>query len=112
MAADVENILKNATRFRREIGDELHDRLTEKIYTDAGQIAARAVVQSGQSKSFDFNQKLDLILTSRIWGFPLMLLMLSVVLWLTIAGANVPSALLSDLLQGTVYNALHGLANF
>jgi len=36
--------------------------------------------------------------------------MLAGVLWLTIAGANVPSALLGDLLQGTIYNALHSLA--
>jgi ferrous iron transport protein B len=40
-----------------------------------------------------------------------MLLMLTGVLWLTIAGSNVPSAMLADLLQGTVYNALHNLAN-
>ncbi|MGI8641922.1 MAG: nucleoside recognition domain-containing protein, partial [Pyrinomonadaceae bacterium] len=37
--------------------------------------------------------------------------MLSVVLWLTIAGANVPSAMLADFLQGTIYNALHNFAD-
>jgi ferrous iron transport protein B len=37
--------------------------------------------------------------------------MLMTVLWLTIAGANVPSAMLADFLQGTIYNLLHGFAN-
>ena len=111
MAANTENILETATRFRREIGDNLHDKLTEAIYTDAGQIADRAVSRDRKAKLFDFDRKLDGILTSRVWGFPLMILMLSVVLWLTIAGANIPSAMLADLLQGTIYNALHSFAN-
>ncbi|MGI8495542.1 MAG: nucleoside recognition domain-containing protein [Pyrinomonadaceae bacterium] len=111
MAAGTEEILNTAARLRREIGDDLHDRLSMAIYADAGRIAARAVNHSGNTKVFDFNQKLDRVLTSRLWGFPLMILMLSVVLWLTIAGANIPSALLSDFLQGTIYNALHNFAN-
>jgi ferrous iron transport protein B len=41
-----------------------------------------------------------------------MILLLTVVFWLTIAGANIPSAMLGELLQGTVYNLLHGFANF
>jgi ferrous iron transport protein B len=111
MAAEVEKILETANRFREEIGDDLHDRLTASVYADAGQIVARAVVRDENNKSFDFNQKLDRILTSRLWGFPMMMLLLAGVLWLTIAGSNVPSALLGDLLQGTVYNALHNAAS-
>ncbi len=107
----VENILEQAAVLRGSIGDDLHDRLTTAIYADAGQIADRAVARSGKSASQSFDQKLDRVLTSRIWGFPLMLLMLTVVLWLTIAGANVPSAMLADFLQGTVYKALHSLGN-
>lgn len=40
---------------------------------------------------------LDRLLTGRATGIPLMLLLLTGVLWLTIAGANGPSGLLSDL---------------
>ena len=108
---NAENILEQAAGLRRELGENLHDRVTAAIYTDAEQIADRAVIHQGVSATQSFDQKLDRVLTSRIWGFPLMLLMLMTVLWLTIAGANVPSAMLSDLLQGTVYNALHSLAN-
>jgi ferrous iron transport protein B len=39
-----------------------------------------------------------------------MLLMLAVVLWLTIEGANVPSAMLFELLLGKIYPLLKGLA--
>ncbi|HLM60934.1 MAG TPA: nucleoside recognition domain-containing protein [Pyrinomonadaceae bacterium] len=106
-----ENIIEQAAALRRSIGDDLHDRVTAAIYADAGQIAERAIARQGESANRSFDQKLDRILTSRIWGFPLMLLMLTTVLWLTIAGANVPSALLADFLQGTIYNALHSLAS-
>ncbi|MBP3361617.1 MAG: ferrous iron transport protein B [Clostridia bacterium] len=44
------------------------------------------------------DRKIDRLLTGRLTGVPLMLLLLGLVLWLTITGANYPSALLSDLL--------------
>ena len=46
---------------------------------------------------FDFDRTLDRLLTSRWLGFPLMGLILAGVFWLTIAGANVPSAMLAEL---------------
>lgn len=39
---------------------------------------------------------IDRILTSRLTGFPLMLLLLAVIFWITISGANYPSSLLAD----------------
>jgi ferrous iron transport protein B len=109
--ATAESIIEQAAKLRRELGEDLHDRLTGAIYAESGDIAARAVSSAEKPANQDFNQTLDRILTSRIWGFPLMLLMLMIVFWLTIAGANVPSALLGDFLQGTIYNALHSFAN-
>ncbi len=102
-------ILETAARLRREIGGNLHDKLTEAIYADAGAIADRAV--STGEKAGNLEQTFDRVLTSRLWGFPLMILLLMGVFWLTIAGANVPSAMLGELLQGTVYNALHSFAD-
>ena len=46
------------------------------------------------------DRRLDQILTSRAAGIPVMLLLLGLVFWLTIAGANGPSRLLSHLLLG------------
>ncbi|MBZ0287086.1 MAG: ferrous iron transporter B [Anaerolineae bacterium] len=109
-ASNVNQLLKTAESLRKDIGDEFHDRLMESIYIDAGQIADRAVTRDGQRARFDFDRTLDRLVTSRVWGFPLMLLMLMGVFWLTIAGANIPSQMLADFLLGTVYNALHSLA--
>ncbi|MEY3701236.1 MAG: Ferrous iron transport protein, partial [Gemmatimonadota bacterium] len=60
------------------------------------------------------DQRLDRWLTSPATGLPLMVAMLALVFWLTIAGANVPSAMLADLLVdrghawlGTVATAWH-----
>ena len=49
---------------------------------------------SGRAAIWD--QRIDRIVTSPIFGLPLMLLILAVVFWLTIAGANVPSAMLAS----------------
>lgn len=42
--------------------------------------------------------KIDKILTSKLFGIPLMILFLSIILWLTITGSNYPSVVLNRLL--------------
>lgn len=104
-------ILETAESLRADVGNDLHDRLSEAIYADAEQIARSVITRAEeQSSSSNFDRRFDRVLTSRLWGFPLMVLMLMAVFWLTIAGANVPSRLLANLLQGTVYDALHQAA--
>lgn len=44
------------------------------------------------------DRKIDRILTSKLTGFPVMALLLLVIFWITITGANYPSQLLSDAL--------------
>ena len=83
--------------------------LTESIYTAAHGIAERAVATGLKKARFDLDRTLDRLLTSRWTGFPIMLLLLTVVFWITIAGANVPSELLSNLLIGTIHPALKSL---
>lgn len=103
------DILTTARRLREGLGDEFHDHLAEALYTDAARIADRAVTQPGERPRFDLERTIDRLVTSRTWGFPMMVLMLTVVFWLTIQGANVPSAALSSLLLGTVHPALKDL---
>ncbi len=110
MPSNTDNLLQLADSIRQDVGGEFHDRLMESLYTDAGQIADRAVSRGDKPGRFDFDRTLDRLVTSKTWGFPLMLLMLMGVFWLTIAGANIPSQMLSDFLLGTVYNWLHSLA--
>jgi ferrous iron transport protein B len=59
---------------------------------------------------FDLDVTLDKWLTSPRTGFPLMVLLLGIVFWLTIAGANVPSAMLASVLIDTAHPWLRGLA--
>lgn len=96
-------LLAQAAALRQQLGNTVHDQISESIYTAATAIADRAVVRSGQSQAFRLDRTIDQIVTSRVWGFPMMALMLMAIFWLTIAGANVPSALLGELLVGTVY---------
>jgi ferrous iron transport protein B len=107
-AQNREALLSAAKDFRWDMGPDFHDSLMEALYSDAARIADRAVTRDGRPRRLDWDQMLDRLVTSRWAGFPLMLLMLAAVMWLTISGANVPSRLISDLLIGTLYPALKG----
>jgi ferrous iron transport protein B len=99
-------LLAIARRLRWQVGKDFHLRLMESIYTEAARLADRSVTRSGEKPRFDWDRTLDRLVTSRTFGFPLMLLMLTAVFWITIAGANVPSAMLADLLIDTVHPLL------
>ena len=103
---NIENIIALSEELRWHIGDDFHDNLAESIYADASKIVEDAVVKNNNKGRFRLDAKIDEIVTSRIWGFPIMLLILGTVLWLTIIGANYPSSLLAELLLDTVRPAL------
>jgi ferrous iron transport protein B len=104
------DILDTAQKLRWEIGMDFHEQLMESIYTDAARIADRAVTRPTEKSRFDFDQKFDHLVTSRIWGFPIMILLLAVVLWLTITGANIPSDMIAALLLDTIHPFLKEFA--
>jgi ferrous iron transport protein B len=103
-------ILERASELRWTLSPNFHDRLTETAYTEARRIAEASGVTGLRRVKFDFDRTLDRLLTSKWLGFPLMLLVLTVVFWLTIAGANVPSAFLAWLLLDNVHPVLTGFA--
>ncbi len=72
--------------------------LSEKLVLEGERIYKNSV--SGGTGYTVRERRLDRILTSRMTGFPIMLLGLLFIFWLTIAGANYPSAYLSSLLGG------------
>lgn len=93
-----EDIIDFANELRWELGDGFHDELMENIYANASDITKHAVSTKHVEQAFSVDRKIDKIVTSKWLGFPIMFLMLAVVFWLTIAGANVPSAMLGTLL--------------
>ncbi len=101
-----QNILDTANRLRWEVGSSVHENIVEAIYTDAATIADRAVTYPDAPPRFNLDRTIDRLVTSRIWGFPLMILLFTLVFWLTIVGANYPSSMLAWLLLDTIHPML------
>lgn len=77
---------------------DISDSVAKSYVVKAHEICDGAVEFSkGHSKT---DRKLDRIFTSRLTGYPVMILLLLFVFWLTVTGANYPSQLLSDFLFG------------
>ncbi len=75
--------------------DGLRDIIVTAIMRNAQDICARAVTYTNPKYS-EADRRADRILTSRAFGYPIMILLLLVVFWITISGANYPSQLLAD----------------
>lgn len=61
-----------------------------------GEVIAGECVSYGLPDCYERDRKIDRVLTHRIWGLPVMLLMLMVIFFITVKGANYPSELLSS----------------
>lgn len=79
--------------------EQLRDRIVSRLVSIAEDISSETVTFHND-KYNQTDRKIDRILTSRILGIPIMLCLLTVVLWLTIAGANIPSGIIADFLFG------------
>ena len=75
-------------------GQALRDSLTASVVALAEEIGRQCVRCTGPDPHAP-DRRLDRLLTSRLTGFPVMLLLLGLVFYLTIQGANAPSRLLS-----------------
>ncbi|MCQ2440592.1 MAG: ferrous iron transport protein B [Clostridia bacterium] len=53
-------------------------------------------VKYDKGRYAEFDKKADKILTGRLTGYPIMLLLLMFIFWLTVSGANYPSSVLSN----------------
>ncbi len=103
-------VLARAEALRWEVGGDLHEQLVETIYADAARLADRAVQRDGDRR-FDLDAAIDRIVTHRLWGFPVMLALFTLVFWITVSGANIPSGWMAGVLLDRVYPALHELAS-
>lgn len=75
---------------------ELKDSIVSSIITKAETIS-KEVIQKQTTELHSFDRKLDNVLTSRLFGIPIMIGLLGIVFWITIKGANYPSGLLSNM---------------
>jgi len=95
-SAVLRDLRREAEGARLSAGNNLTDKIVSDIFADAEHIARKNVIRKASKNNW--TQKADNILTSKIVGYPIMLLILGIVLWITIAGANVPSGMLADAL--------------
>ena len=98
-----------AENIHLQISNNFHDQWMEDIYAQAEAICRDVVTQGNRRGRLPMDVRLDRILTHRVWGFPIMVALLSGVFWLTIVGSNYPSSWLSDLLVGLLHPALRSL---
>lgn len=73
----------------------IRDQIVEQLYSKSNELIRTGVIYT-KTKRDQKTEKLDAIFTSRIFGFPIMIAMLGIVFYLTIAGANIPSSLLAS----------------
>ena len=91
------DVLAKAEALRNNLSTGFRDEIVKSLYSEAEKIAKRAV-KTASDKKYDFDQKVDRIVTSPITGLPIMFLMLGLVIWLTVTGANVPSQMIGNVL--------------
>jgi ferrous iron transport protein B len=95
MSTDAAQVLRRASELRATLSTQFRDETVKSIYAEAERVARRASHSVGTAR-YDFDQRIDRLVTSPIFGLPIMALLLAIVFWLTVAGANVPSAMLAN----------------
>ena len=93
---EVKNALLNAKNFLSENNinaEDLKDILVSTLVENAFKISKEVCSEKTQLDGTD--RKIDRFLTSRLTGYPVMIFLLFLIFWLTITGANYPSAILS-----------------
>ena len=104
-------VLRIADEYHKILGDSYRNDLVEAIYAQATTLINASVSTDFSARSFRIDRAIDRVVTHKIWGFPIMFLLLAGVLWITIIGANYPSQWLSDLFVGWLYPLLKDGAN-
>lgn len=82
----------------KEYPENISDSITASVIKKAEEIARECVITG--NKAYKRDRMIDDIITSRRFGIPLMIILLGLILWITIEGANYPSEILSGLLFG------------
>ncbi len=89
-----ERLVRRADELRRRLPPDFRDQVVTSLYAEAGRIVNR-VVRTRPGRRLSWEQRIDRLVTSPVFGLPLMLALLALVFWITIVGANYPSSLLA-----------------
>lgn len=108
-AGAVAGVVEAARALRWDLGPNFPDRLMEGLYGEAARLADRTVTKTRDGGDAEFDRRIDRIVTGRPWGPVVMVGLLAAVLWVTVTGANYPSALIASVLLDTFHPALRDL---
>lgn len=86
--------------------ENYRDSIVENIYAKSAKIIQYSVKTEENPRAFRIERAIDQIVTHPFWGFIIMFFLLSVILWLSIIGADYPSQLLSELFLEDLYPIL------
>ncbi len=98
--ASISDKLKEAKEGLSAVGIEqelFRDKLVSELIDTAARISKPIITYQNETYNRT-DRKIDHLLTSKLFGIPIMIGLLGAILWLTIAGANYPSMVISDLL--------------
>jgi len=95
MRAALEHLLEEM-KWEKRFPAQERKKTAEELVREAEVIAGKVVDDTGRKK--DVSQTIDRILTRPLAGFAAMTVLLMMILWITIKGANYPSEVLSRLL--------------
>lgn len=94
------NVVQESKDHLANIGldkNKLRDKFVSTLVKKAEAINQKVVtLKTKEYNSRD--RKIDKILTSKLFGIPIMIALLGLIFYITISGANIPSAIISDLL--------------
>ena len=85
-----EKLEENKNKTSNENKENFKDIIVSSIVTTAEKIS-NSVCTYGNSNYSARDRKIDKILTSKVFGLPIMILFLGIIFWITIVGANYPS---------------------
>jgi len=85
-----EKLEENKNKTSNENKENFKDIIVSSIVTTAEKIS-NSVCTYGNNNYSSRDRKIDKILTSKVFGLPIMILFLGIIFWITIVGANYPS---------------------
>ena len=88
-----EKLEENKNKTSNENKENFKDIIVSSIVTTAEKIS-NSVCTYGNNNYSARDRKIDKILTSKVFGLPIMILFLGIIFWITIVGANYPSQVL------------------
>lgn len=89
-------IYQESKKLQANLDSSISDRVVADIYAYSEKLAQEVICR--ESKKVPWQEKIDRVVISRVFGYPIMLLLLGMIFWITIVGANFPSNLLARIL--------------